>query len=417
MTTTTTTTWEQESPFVRQVQETVRNVLQAYGGGSMEDGEHEHEHEHEQQTKRRTKGKRTSRVDHIPPQDREAVLIARCLNGRLQHARQHNVCPHCWLQRGQGGHSSPLNNNNEDDSSSACFCSQCPPCDDIDNNNAQTTTTITTRPQTIGVRRIFLLLHYREVFMGVDTAKLILRTFPTTTRLVIAGIPAQFQASMAELEQAIADAKGKGGKLCVLFPDEHAQTIDELEENFQHDHDETSSTTTASTTTCSSSSTTTQEGGWAVVVIDGTWQQARRMKLRYFPESSSGDSCCGATTVPTVKLSPTALALLEDEEEGEETLLVPAGGGRSTVLPAGHQLRKHSTPWKRIATFEALRLFLVDCSCRLLMTTAVATSSTTSSKQSEKAAEARPPDWLVAIADYVRIANQAALGRNTNSGG
>lgn len=360
------------SPFVRQVEDTVRNVLQKYGAGSQEDSIDKGPQEQKTRRSARTKGKRTSRVDHIPPEDRETVLIARCLSGRLAHARQHNVCPHCWLQRPDH-----------------CFCSQCPAVPVLDDN---------LDTSKLGIRRIFLLLHYREVFMGVDTAKLILKAFPETTRLVIAGIPAQYQASMAELEDASRmSSSPRRRKLCVLFPDEAAKTIGELQEEY----DSSSSGTTGDDTDVVLDTITPRKQendtqGWDVVVIDGTWQQARRMKLRYFPGDESSSSPSSYPMFPTVKLSPAALALLQDDNDDHGD---KKSGSSSSSLPAGHQLRKHSIPWKRIATFEALRLFLVDCSLLLTAATKTSTPPTT-------------PEWLIQIQDLVRIANQAALGRS-----
>ena len=51
------------------------------------------------------------------------------------------------------------------------------------------------------VNRIFVLTHHKEIGMFVDTAKLIAMAYPQQTRLVVAGLPARYQAAMKELQQ------------------------------------------------------------------------------------------------------------------------------------------------------------------------------------------------------------------------
>lgn len=137
--------------------------------------------------------------------------------------------------------------------------------------------------------------------------------------------------------------------------------------------------------------------GWDIVVIDGTWQQARRIKLRYFDSN-----------FPTVKLSTKALALLntptttaESQNDNNENCREPTL--HNQLLP-GYQLRKHSIPWKKIATFEAVRLFLVDALLR------------GDDEEEDDVADDFGNDhsnapWIL-VKDYVQIANTAALNRN-----
>eukprot|EP00934_Nitzschia_sp_Nitz4_P009258 Nitzschia sp. Nitz4//scaffold28_size193895//45400//46365//NITZ4_001637-RA/size193895-processed-gene-0.12-mRNA-1//1//CDS//3329545898//9248//frame0 len=151
--------------------------------------------------------------------------------------------------------------------------------------------------------------------------------------------------SMAALEKAL-----KTDRSLVLFPDESAQTFAEYSSSI--DNKEGADDTDSSSA----------HPPWNIIVIDGTWQQARRIKLRYFDH------------VPKIKLSDQALQIL-----GEET--------------NGHQLRKHSIPWKKIATFEAVRLLLVDWF------------------QKEWSDPKDPLAPWSKIRHYVAIANHAALAR------
>jgi hypothetical protein len=184
-----------------------------------------------------------------------------------------------------------------------CFCERCPPVES---------------PGPSNLNRLFLLMHHKEIGMAVDTAKLILSSYPNACRLVVAGIGSEYQESMAEMEAAL-----KQQKCLVLFPDETARTFQDIRNG-----------------TLSSQDDGEDSKGWDVIVIDGTWQQARRMQKRYLPSDEGGYPL-------KVKLSEEALAILDhDTIDGEAN--------------AGHQLRKHSVKWRRVGTFEALRLFLAD---------------------------------------------------------
>ena len=221
----------------------------------------------------------------LPPQEREVLRVANHLKERLGALRENNDCPRCWLQR--------VN----------CFCERCPPVES---------------PGPSNLNRLFLLMHHKEIGMGVDTAKLILASYPKTCRLVVAGIGSEYQDSMAEMEAAL-----KQRKCLVLFPGDTSRTFEEIEKE-----------------TLSSQADGEDSKGWDVIVIDGTWQQARRIQKRYLPSDEDGYPL-------KVKLSKEALATLDHDTIDGET-------------NAGHQLRKHSVTWKRVGTFEAARLFLAD---------------------------------------------------------
>ena len=133
--------------------------------------------------------------------------------------------------------------------------------------------------------------------MKVDTAKLIMAAFPDKCRLVVSGIGAEYQKSMEEFRQVI-----KSNTCLVLFPDEEAQTLDEL---------------------VISSDTTNY---FDLVVIDGTWNQARKMHARYITPTINGGPS-------RVKLSEEAVATLEQTNDN-----------------SGHQMRRHSITWRQVGT-------------------------------------------------------------------
>jgi DTW domain-containing protein YfiP len=270
----------EEDFFLRQVETTTQKVLSAHSHLVTKDD-----------------------ILTLPSQDREAVGIARHLETRLQALRRNNDCPRCWMQRAH------------------CICSQCPPV-----------------PIVPPIRRIFLILHHKEVALKVDTAKLILSAFPLECRLVVGGIGPQYQASMRELVDAVDQHPDQ---CLVLFPDESARTYEELLEKVGT----IGLTMEENSGTGSPDPSTT---GWDLVVLDGTWAQARKFHQRYFPESSSSSSSSQGGPW-RVQLSSEAV-----EELGRQSTTT------SGENVEGHQLRRHSIAWRQIGTFEATRLFLRD---------------------------------------------------------
>ena len=227
----------------------------------------------------------------LPAGQREAAGVAINIRKRLDALARNNDCPRCWLQRKH------------------CVCDQCPPCDNI--------------PK---VNRLFLLTHHKEVGLVVDTAKLLLSSFPETSRLVVAGIGREYQVSMGELLDAMS---GENARNCiVLFPSDDARTFHEIESGTNVEKDKFKSTAI---------------DNWDVVVIDGTWQQARKLYNRYIPSEQDGGPW-------RVQLSREAVAILNGDNEPND------GPGK---IP-GHQLRRHPIRWREVSTLEATRLLLRD---------------------------------------------------------
>ena len=240
-------------------------------------------------------------ITTFPTADRETIGVASKLRKRLDSLARNKDCRRCWLQKRH------------------CVCGSCPP---LEGDNAKTTTSC---GGIENINRLFLLTHHKEICMVVDTAKIILSSFPNTSRLVVNGIGREFQPSMGEMLDVYNDALSGRSKCLILFPTDDAKTFDDIAEEF------------ANSSSTAAVDGTTQQNRWDVIVIDGTWQQARKMHSKYFPaESKEG--------LHRVQLSSNVVELL--------------GGDDSDVK--GHQLRRHPTKWREISTHEATRLLLKD---------------------------------------------------------
>jgi DTW domain-containing protein YfiP len=270
--TTSTSAWIRPSPLPRistrcfssnppandvlqQVQETVDNVLHQY---SPQDLQHK------------------DFVHTLNPQNREAFGVAQVLQKRLQSFHRSGVnCSRCWFQKAH------------------CICSRCPPIALPGN-----------------IHRIFVVLNHKEICLAVDTAKLILSTFPTQSRLVVAGIGPEYQSTMKEMMEAV--EQNDGANCLVLFPTDHAKTFAEIYHASPH----------------------SQHKAYDLIVLDGTWSQARKIHSRLLDPYE---------TLTRVQLAEESLANVRS----------PATQGHS-------QLRRHPIDWRTISTMEATRLLLKD---------------------------------------------------------
>lgn len=256
------------------------------------------------------------------PEEREAFGIARCLRTRLQAFRRNNDCPRCWLQRAH------------------CICQQCPPL-------------LQGIPD--GIHRIFVLMHHKEICLAVDTAKLIMASFPNHCRLVVSGIGPEYQPAMVELQQALA----QGNSCLVLFPAKDAKTFAELQ-------------------SAEPAMVTNQPVD--VVVIDGTWSQTQKMHSRYFATKAQGGP-------QRIQLSSSSLVPLRNVPD---TASAPSSSGHQ-------QLRRHPIDWRTIGTMEATRLVLKEISDTL----------TSQPHGADKDATTNLTTWDTMLR-HQRIANEAA---------
>ena len=252
----------------------------------------------------------TAEILSLPSHQREAVGVATNLKRRIDAMGRSNDCRTCWLQRKH------------------CICSQCPPCE--------------TLPK---INRLFLLTHHKEVGMVVDTAKLLLSTFPNKSRLVVAGIGREHQPAMDEMLDAVdggsTNDHSKKSKCLVLFPSEDALAFAEIEEKAKNTALEADDESNCDV--------------YDVVVIDGTWSQARKMYNRYIPSEEDGGP-------QRVQLSDDAVATLNGDnvESGAKPADAYWYDNEDNQRISGHQLRRHPTKWREIATCEATRLLLRD---------------------------------------------------------
>ena len=265
--------------------------------------------------------------------EREAVAVAHRLRSRLDAFYRNRDCPRCWMQRAH------------------CVCASCPPL---------------VPPGRLPVRRIFVLMHHKEICMCVDTAKLLLAAFPAPVgHLVVGGIGPEYQANMAAMLDSLSSTR-----CLVLWPSDDAVTVDELvraqpilpgrkspseDDEVDDDWNDTDSS-------------------WDLVVIDGTWAQARKLHAS-LPAGA-----------PRVRLSEAALRELGGGE----------GGGRE-----GTQLRRHPIAWREISTLEATRLLLTDLDAAAAAAAAVPPIA---NDAVETAASSR---WG-ALRDYQIVADAAA---------
>ena len=102
--------------------------------------------------------------------------------------------------------------------------------------------------------------------MVVDTAKLLLSTFPTKSRLVVSGIGREHQPTMGEMLDAVHGSGSNNAPKClVLFPSEDALTFDKIE----------AMEVLVAKAKDAGSGESDHDRQYDVVVIDGTWAQAR----------------------------------------------------------------------------------------------------------------------------------------------
>lgn len=209
--------------------------------------------------------------------------------------------------------------------------------------------------------------------MVVDTAKLLLSTFPNKSRLVVAGIGREHQPSMGEMLDAVhgVNTNDHSKKCLVLFPSEDALTFKEIEEKAKDK--------------ANADDESNCDQQYDVVVIDGTWSQARKMYNRYVPSKEDGGP-------QRVQLSDDAVAALNGDVESNEESDAHWYDNKDNQRISGHQLRRHPTKWREIATCEATRLLLRD----------MMADDFTSSDEN-----ANTP-WG-ALAKYQNVANAAAL--------
>jgi DTW domain-containing protein YfiP len=276
----------------------------------------------------------TINIQDVDAPARQAVGVARHLQRRIRAAQRNNDCPTCWLQRAH------------------CICSDCPAI--IDNsehdndNSAHDNGSEHNGLKVARLRRLFLVYHHKEICLAVDTAKLLASTLPKSqVRVVVGGIPAVFQDSMKELEEALCQPSGS---CLVLYPDETARTWQEFQEQEQEKHANSAKSKSNDANNQHPHDTET-ESAYDVIVLDGTWEQARKLYRRYIPDEASGGPL-------RIQLEPQALDRIVSGSHDD----CNATSTTSASIPAstGRQLRRHPVLWREIATTAATRCLLQD---------------------------------------------------------
>ena len=341
-----------DSVFLQQVEETVQRVLQAFPNIDNKD------------------------ISKIPHNDRETILTAWRLQGILQDRHNNGddnnnmtkKCSRCWLIEQH------------------CICDQCPSLEEEEEDililrHQRQHQQQQYRDALHKINRIFVLMHHQEVFLSVDTSKLILSSFPQTARLVVSGMGPEYQDSMKEMLQAMKychnnniQQQQQQQKCLVLFPTPGAVTYTELCQEIQNESNNGVSEIITAASDLSGTASADRDSiqadidvGWDLIVIDGTWSQARKLHDKYIPSEANGGprriqlktsdvdmvgSHSNNNNISASTITGSADSLGGDTIERN----FPTGnaGGR------GRQLRKHPIQWREISTLEALRLLLRD---------------------------------------------------------
>lgn len=195
------------------------------------------------------------------------------------------------------------------------------------------------------VGRLFVLMHFKEVGLAVDTSKLLLLAYPPAAvpsdsqplwGAGTAGAPTVSEGSVGDawlvvggigrLDQEAMEmmlASCEAGNALVLFSLKDAVTFDEL-----------CTTKRLGEPVLGGEREAGGQGGrsWDVVVIDGTWAQARKL-LATLPALAA---------CPKVRLSDAAVAEIGSDKS------------RESCSSTGRQLRHHPIAWREVSVLQAI---------------------------------------------------------------
>jgi hypothetical protein len=368
--------------------------------------------------------KRTaSAVLGLPEARRESYGAARVLRHKLDMLARGGDCRRCWLK--------PTH----------CVCASCPPLvRDVTADDGEVWGTQVAHVETTGapalpaaaallsappgaaaaaaaaaafpVRRLFVLMHHKEVGLAVDTAKLLLAAYPEVARLAVGGLGGH-DARVGGLGGGVGvrgrtDESGGGGvgtvagEICgvgggvqpayqelvqalafrpnaiVLFPTHAARPFADVAAAAAAAEAAAAAAAANAAAAAAPSAAAAAAGKqprsepsrelkWDVVVVDGTWEQARKLHARLLghvkeaqqqaqqqvqqqAQGLQGDAQPAAqpAEVTHVCLSAAAVA----------TLGAAAASGSSAgrgVAGVGLQLRRHPTPWREVTGAAPLR--------------------------------------------------------------
>jgi DTW domain-containing protein YfiP len=267
----------------------------------------------------------------VPPSEREVINIVRYLDDRIQRMKQQNICRRCWYPKPK-----------------YCICA-------------------TLQPMILPkyIQQIYILAHYKEIGLMIDTMKLLLCAYPNKCQLVVGGISEQYQTSMRNMSTLIQEKENhnihNNTKTLVLFPSTDAITFPtyyEQQRRQQHGNIDGYNN--------NSDNNTDHPPMYNIIVIDATWEQARRLYHRHIMQSQTSSSPASNQSLVHIQLSETSLQSLHQRRglDGE-----PQPDGTIQKIMMGQQLRPHPLSVREIATAHAVQLLLRDMTITTTTTT------------------------------------------------
>jgi DTW domain-containing protein YfiP len=321
---------DMDDRFLQQIEETIENVVrqydQTYNINIIQKDE--------------TTAKKIF-ISNVPPSEREVINIVRYLHDRIRRMKRQDICRRCWYPKLR-----------------YCICA-------------------TLQPMALPryIQQIFILTHYREIGMMIDTMKILLCAYPNLCQLVVGGISEQYQTSMQNMT-ALIQGKGKNNhntcsinntKTLVLFPSSDAVTFPTY---YQLQEQQMRQFQSIDGHSNNISWQTDQLPLYNIIVIDATWEQARRLYQRHIVQLHTTSSTAEQSLVH-IQLSETSLQTLNKHHGRDGTQ--PKG----SIKMMGQQLRPHPISVREIATAHAVQLLLRD----MITTTIEGQSDTHESKQ------------------------------------
>jgi len=296
------------SRAIDDLEETLNSVLSKYGvgGGPVNDN-----------------------ILSLPRTEREAVAVSRRLHERLRRAANTGVfCRSCWLQRAH------------------CVCDRLVPLITSSDEKYRLRQPLSVP---FPVRTLFVLMHHKEAMLAVDTAKVMLSTFPDA-RLVVGGIGTEYQKNMDQMLRSL-----ESGRAMVLFPGDSAteyaemmaQKIKTWSKRERADDDDN----------CDVHFSVSSLLPIDLIVIDGTWSQARRL---YASLPAKAKASCLKLSDCAIRLVGNSTCVAAADKTGEDSRSSFYKASTTTGGGDGRQMRRHDIRWREISTLEAVRLLLKD---------------------------------------------------------
>ncbi len=294
---------ETDDRFLQQIQATIDNVIQHY------------DQTYNSNVVQKDDTAMNNMFDsNIPPSEREVINIVRYLDDRIQRMKQQDICRRCWYPKPK-----------------YCICA-------------------TLQPMILPgyIQQIYILAHYKEIGLMIDTMKLLLCAYPNICQLVVGGISEQYQTSMCDMSALIQGENNhnKNTKTLVLFPSSDAITFPTYFEQQRRQY--------SSIDRHNNNNITDHAPIYNIIVVDATWEQARRLYNRHIIQPQTSSSSANDQSLVHIQLSETSLQSLHQQHglDGQQS--------DGTIKMMGQQLRPHPISVREIATAHAVQLLLHD---------------------------------------------------------